>query len=436
MAAHARTPPTGLSPDWIARSLVSRRDRLVVAVPRRVALARRLTRDQHEWIVDDAIDFLVTQFPKPLPGPDDVERAFWKAVNIRVRQVYDGRHETVRAGWKRVRVEDLELPDDVETPEETAIRRFELATLREFEAVLSPDERTVLALKHSGPRERGRFEIAKVLGRRPFEVRRAERAITRKLKEFAAIVAAGRLCDERHTALEAVASGQASDHEHQLAHAHLAHCLPCRAEYKALVRAAHTGQLQRELGQFLPAPTIEITRQRRGPWEVVIDWLSRPFGHDATISVSQLAPAGRGLSTLAGAKLLSLCLGGAAAVGGGFFCVEQITDRPSPRPQVALHAKPHRHIDPKDDRARPVPSAVAATPTPARTATSSRTSSTKKAKGGEISGGPSSHEKAASISPPVTTSSGDPVNEFGPGPSSTAPRRPAAAPVNGGPEFP
>jgi hypothetical protein len=427
-------PPVGLSRETIASLLGHRRDRLVRDVPRKVAAARGLTRDQHESIVDEAISFVVMSFSKPLPTTDDLERVIWKAIRIRVAQTSDGRHEVVRSGWERVELESIEsVADDAPTPEDAAVRHFELETLREFEAVLTPHERAVLAVKHSGQDVLGRFEIAKVLGERPFEVRRAERAIARKLAEFAEIVAAGRLCDERHDALEALAQGAASEDQLRLARSHLLHCTPCRGEYKVLLRAARTGELQRQIGQLLPPPTIEVARSRRGPWEVVVDWCSRPFGHDATVSLTQLAPAGRGLSTLAGAKLLALCVGGITAVSGGIVCVSELAPHSRPRPEHAA-AKHRPRPEPMHIRMRPV--ATVSTPTPTPTATPKPTLKKSRTRGGEVSGGASSHEKAAAITPPATTSSGDPVDEFGPGPSSTAPQKPAAAPANGGPEFP
>ena len=86
----------------IASLLGHRRDRLVRDVPRKVAAARRLTRDQHESIVDEAIGYVVMTFSKPLRTTDDLERVLWKAINVRVRQTGDGRHELVRSGWDRV----------------------------------------------------------------------------------------------------------------------------------------------------------------------------------------------------------------------------------------------------------------------------------------------------------------------------------------------
>ena len=58
-------PPPGrsalLSHDEIAEILVTRRERLLRQLPRQIKLARRLTADQREWVVDEATDFLVTQ---------------------------------------------------------------------------------------------------------------------------------------------------------------------------------------------------------------------------------------------------------------------------------------------------------------------------------------------------------------------------------------
>jgi hypothetical protein len=425
-------PPTQLSREAIARILVGRRASLIRQLPKRIKLARNVSSDAYEWIVDDAIDFLVTENEDGvIRGMDDLEKAFWKAAHLRVHRAWEGRYDLVRAGWTRVGVDGLEVPDEAESPEDAAISSFERGVLEEFRAALSEFEQTVLALKYSGPKVRARFHVAAVLGLKPFEVRRAERSIARKLKKFSAVVAAGRLCEERSELFEAVALGTASEEDHRIAHAHLVHCVPCRAHYKEMVRAVTSGRLQREIGQLIPAPVVEIADHRRGPWEVVWDWLSRPFAHDAA-AVSQLGSAGRGLGTLAGAKLAALCLSSVIVAGGGLYCVERLGEPPKPRP-THLARKPPRHrsdLTPTPT-ARPVTTVVAAATTTPQTQASPR----HKTRGGEVRRDSTSHEKAAAISPPATTSTGQTVSEFEPGPTSAAIRQPAAA-AGAGPEFP
>jgi hypothetical protein len=243
------------------------------------------------------------------------------------------------------------------------------------------------------------------------------------------------LCEDRQPSLDALAGGQASQLDQRRAHAHLEHCSTCRVEYHELVAAIRSGRLPREIAQILPAPTLDAVERHRGPWEIVTDWLARPFGHDAALSAAQLAPAGRGLSALAGAKLLSICLGSAAAVGG-YFCVSQFTRDASPPKRPVAAAKLQNVTQAKTKPETPIVKVALVTPTPIQTRTTERKRAKSQHQGGEVSSSPTSHEKAAAISPPATTTSGEPLSEFDPGPANTAPARPAAAPVNGGPEFP
>src|SRR5688500_5252559 len=85
MAARDMPPSEPLSRDQIANSLIGRRDRLLRQLPRQIKLARRLTLDQHELVVDEATDFLVTQNKGVVADEDALERAFWKAADLRVR---------------------------------------------------------------------------------------------------------------------------------------------------------------------------------------------------------------------------------------------------------------------------------------------------------------------------------------------------------------
>ena len=63
---------------------------------REIAAARDLTRDQRELVVDDAIDYMVTQYAKPLIAHDQLDRAFWASASFRVKRTHEGRAATVR----------------------------------------------------------------------------------------------------------------------------------------------------------------------------------------------------------------------------------------------------------------------------------------------------------------------------------------------------
>lgn len=426
----ARSPEHRLDRDTLATLLVGRREQLLQRLPRQVKLARRLTADQREWVIDEAIDFLVTENDRVIADEDALERAFWAVANLRVRRVREGRYDTVRAGYGRVDVDEVEIANGDATPEDHAVRSFERELLEEFAAELTDEERDVLALKYAGPKELGRFGIARALGRRPHEIRRNERAIARKLNAFSAVVVAGTLCEQRHSSLEALAHGRASALDERVAHLHVERCTPCRAEFKSLVRAIKTGQLPREIAQILPAPTIEVTNRRHGPWEIAVDWLTRPFGHDATMTASQLAPVGRGIGTVAAVKIGTACIAGICSVGAcvatGILPLEPPPSEPPPRATpVARHtATP----SPTPSPSAPTRTAVVTTPTPKPKQRKPRRESSRSSE--------TSHERARTISPPVTAPGGGAVSEFEPGPVTSAPPQPAPAPADAGPEFP
>ena len=129
----------------IARALVPRRDYLVNRLPRELAAARGLTRDQHELVVDEAIDFLVTEYANPIADEATLERAFWAAAALRVRRVHEGRGEIVRAGWRRVDVDEIDLPAPDGDPISNVVRQVERGALVEFAATLT-------AYRAPGPR--------------------------------------------------------------------------------------------------------------------------------------------------------------------------------------------------------------------------------------------------------------------------------------------
>src|SRR4051794_11179705 len=82
MAARAGSSPNpsdpSLSRDEIAFSLVSRRDRLIHQLPRQIKLARRLNAEQQEWVIDESVEYLVTENgDRAIKDADALERAFW-----------------------------------------------------------------------------------------------------------------------------------------------------------------------------------------------------------------------------------------------------------------------------------------------------------------------------------------------------------------------
>lgn len=428
--------PTGWNPERLAAVLVSQRDQLVQQLPQELAIARGLSRDQLELVVDESIDYLVTEYGKPIVDWEHVQRAFFAAASIRVRRMRDGRGATVRAGWQRVDVEGLEIAASEPDPASVAVERLERSVLLEFAGTLTDTQRRVLAAKYGdGPRELGRVVVARRLGMPVSEVRKAERAITKQLDRFVAIMSAGTLCEHRGGAITAYAGGNADAQQEVAARLHLRYCPTCRVGYVEHVRALRSGAIQRRIAELLPPlPAIEEGRRHRnGPWDVVSDWMSRLLGSEATPAGLQLAAGARGLGTIAAAKLATVCIGGVLVVGGGGYCVTTLL-KPSPSPPPVKRDSPERptttfsgRTDEKPPRIE-IMKAARATAVPAR-----RKSAPRPADKGPAA---TRHEREATVSPPVVQSSGAAIPEFGPAPANTGPPAPAAPPSSGGPEFP
>ena len=429
------------SGDWsreeVAQALVSDRDALVARLPLELARTSGLTRDQRELVVDEAIDFVVTEYSKPIHDREHLERAFWKAAGLRVKRMHEGRGATVRAGWKRVDLDGLEIAAGDGDPATALLRKLEVGVLLEFAAMLTQTQRDVLVCKYGGEREIGRRVIARRLSMPATEVRNAERAIARQLKAFVAVVSAGALCESRNESFAGLASGKLDGPSALAARIHLEHCPACRVGYAELLRSLQSGELQHRIAQLLPISiTAEETRRQRGaPWDAWFDWISRPLASDSATTGVQLAAGARGLGTVAAAKLASLCIGGAVVVGGASYCVNAVLKEDPPRPTTAAKrpaiAEPPRVPGPRET-VRPSAGSsvfkVKPEPKPTTRRTASRPAATARTA--------TEHERSAPISPAATTSTGAPVQEFGPGPATTAPPAPAAAPSSGAPEFP
>jgi hypothetical protein len=426
------------TPDRVATALVPARDALVEQLPRELAAARDLTPDQCELVIDEAIDHMVTEYAKPILDEFELARAFWAAASFRVRRVHEGRGATVRAGWRRVDFDDLQLPANDGEPEAAVVAQIEHETLLEFAATLTSRERDVLACKYQGDRELGRVLVAQRLGLAATEVRQAERSILRKLERFAAVLAAGSLCSHREAAVLALAEGVALADQADAARAHLQHCGACRIAYASHLNAIKSGAVQRRLGELLPLPAAaEVTERRRGgPWESVWDWLGRPFAHDSAISFAQIAAASRGVGAIVAAKIAALCVAGGVLVGGGLYCVERLSQHP-PKAVANIERTPRHHRSPPE-AALPTAGRSAAAKASSVVVRKRRATRSQHSTGTAFASGPAAtrHEREAPISPAATTSSGASVPEFGPAPANVAAAQPAAAPAGGAPEFP
>ena len=246
--------------------------------------------------------------------------------------------------------------------------------------------------KHSGPKELGRFAIANELGRNPLRVEACERAIQRRSRSSARGRGRKSLRLQRprsRTSRWERASAIETDGERRIS---LTARLP--RQYTTCVRAIKAGDLQREIAQILPVPRHSMCPSP--PWSVggIIDWLSKPFGHDARSRPASSRGAGRGLAAFAARSSRRCALSGAAVLGGASASVDSrdpletagAPRAPSRRPHPTATATPRPPL--RRDRSATVDT-DSAPPLHAHAAE-------EEANGGEVSrGGPKSHEKAA-----------------------------------------
>jgi hypothetical protein len=421
-----------------AEHLGSRRDQLVRRLPARIRVARKLTPDVRELVVDDAIEFTALHHETPVPSAQDLERVFWDAALKRAQQAADGRHNTVRAGFTRADPDALaELADPrASDPARAVEARVELAWARELAAELDEPEQLVLKAKYQadGPDGAGYKVIARTLGWTVGEVRKVEARIKYKRDRFAAITAAGRLCAWRGPAIAALAAGDASERQAAVAHAHLNECPTCTVDYIRQLRYLRSARFEHKVAQLLP-PVTAASERRTGVRDLVADWVARVLGHDAPNTALQLTAggAGRGIGTAAALKLAALCTGGTigACVATGVIALPAHVDPPPAHP-VATRT-PTANTRPAKREPQLPHGTVRATPTPtatARPARRKRTTTAKRASSTQGATGPRSHEQAPASPAPSNAAAGG-ASEFDPTYQPNA--APAPAPVPAGP---
>jgi RNA polymerase sigma factor (sigma-70 family) len=443
------TIPRPLTPaDERATGLGPRRDELLARLPRKIRTSRALTPSERELVVDDAMTYIVLDYPHPLPGARDLERAFWKACELRVRQALDGRHQTVRGRWQRAADDELDTLAGDADPAAAAERAEEEKLVREFAATLNERERRVLRVKYFSGTEQvlGYRQIAQQLGISLAAARAADRAIKRALERFAAVYTAGELCPTREIAISALAAGTADRAQALLAQTHVAHCRHCHDSYVHQLRAIRSAAFERKVAAVLPAVEAHHRHRLRGAWDAVADTLARPFTHDgAASSAAQLAAsgAGRGAGTVALLKIAGACMASAGAIGicATTLVAPTLHDRPRPPKATSKRAdaEPSKPTGPVDDRplhggvyVQPTPAATR-TPTPVRTHT--RTKRAKRRVASQDSTGPTAHERTPA-SPAPTNAAPAGQSEFDPSYQPSTPPAPAPAPAaSGGREF-
>lgn len=416
----------------LAEELVPLRDRLVDRLPREIAAARDLSRDQRELVIDDAIDFMVTQYAKPVTCHEELDRAFWASASYRVKRAHELRGATIRAGYQRVDVDGLELVASTGDPESAAVERDEELTLLEFAATLTAPERQVFACKYgSGPKVQGRNVVSRRLGLPIGEVRKAERDITRKLERFVSLMSAGALCSYRSEAISSLAETTATRDQTIAARVHLERCPSCRKVYAAHVRALRNGELQRRLAGLLPMPpAAHSAANDRGIRSLVADWLARPFAGDHAAAATQIVSsgAGRGAGGILAAKLAALCVSGAALTSGAVCVSLGVLDTEDPAPQHG--SKPaERRSEP-----RPAVTWTPREPRPVRTVVASKRTRPTGSAGTDTKTPARAHEQTPASPAPANAQPGG-GSEFLPS-AATGSAPPATAPSTGMPEFP
>lgn len=417
-------------------------------LPRHIKAAGLLRDEQRELVVDDAATFVCVEYERSIASSEEAELVFWRAAELRVLHMLDRRrrNDTVRGRFEREGLEALkEMPaDGVIDPAEIVEATTEHAMAAEFAATLDPVENAVLRRKwlidpstplprgHTGSEPLGWRAIAEQLDMPMRQVRAAERSIEAKLDRFAALVAAGRLCQQRTLDLEAVSAGVADALQSNLAHAHLEHCATCKADFVGQLRAVRSAEFARKVAALLPpAPLADSTANHGRVREFVADLGSRLLGHgDAANAATQVSASGvgRGAGGVLAVKAVALLAGTAATIGAA----TGVLDNPTPAKKRPVAEAP-----------TPKPTSTPApTPTPnikaalaqERQAAERRKRATKKSTG---TSGPTSHEKATTTSPASSGSQPNGASEFNPDSSNLPNAGAAPAPsAPGSSEFP
>lgn len=418
------------SPDALAAELMGRREEFVRELPKRIRTARHLTRDQLELVVDDSISHLVLVEHGISATREDAERVFLAAATLRVARVLEGRGETVRAGYERVdpatTLADIEADDG--DPADIVERAMEHALHAEFAATLEPLEGAVLRARwhDAGSQPAGHRSVAMQLKIAPRRAKAAERSILGKLDRFAAIYAAGRLCAERTAEIAALAHGAADVEQSNRAHAHIEHCVICKRDLAAQLRAVHSATFQRKLASLAPvAPMTEGARQHGGTLrDVLADWTARLLGQEGPAVAAQAAASGvgRGTGAVLAVKLAAvLAAAGGATVGVTSGLFEGTSDRPPQQRPAA----PARTAKPK-----PKPTRTPA-PTPRPTATiRPKPKQPRRASQPQTQGGTGPRAQEQSITSPAPAGSlPNGGSEFSPDSAALPPAPPAPPPA-------
>lgn len=245
-----------LSPDEAAHALQARRVELRTAVDRRKD-ARFLSAGVRDEVVDEAIAVVVMS-RKPIQNEEHLQGAFWTSVGYLLAERRAGRHELRVGSQRRVAYEPLEgelAGEGEDEPFDFVEARDRVLRAADLISQLDPLERQVLTVM--GGYGVGVKRAAKSLDLPVKTVLAASRSANRKLDHVTAILAAGRMCEYRAAALQALAEGTALEEESKVAQAHLDACSACRREHVLLAREMASAQYKRAASAaLLPAPAV------------------------------------------------------------------------------------------------------------------------------------------------------------------------------------
>lgn len=281
-------------------------------------------------------------------------------------------------------------------------------------AELTEKQEQILRLKADAAdagTQMGERTIAKTLGLSGRdEVRRELYQIEEKIKQFAVVLQAGRLCGKRAASIQGHLAGTANSDDVRRAQAHLDTCESCSRAYST---TRH--RLGREVAALAPLPALLAgTSHHRLP-----DVLSWRFWRldalrDVVVGLVSRQPASADLVSSAGASASNIAFGAKIAVGvclvaGGAGVCDQVAGtgvlhhRPT---KVAQRApKPVHHTrataaTPTRVRSASTRPATALTPSPSRVRTTSTTTSSRSRRATPVAVASTAVAKAASAPAP------------------------------------
>jgi DNA-directed RNA polymerase specialized sigma24 family protein len=292
---------------------------------------------------------------------EHLRRALWAGLGFRARDFWKaGRRREVPVAQFFDEVIGDDRLDDVE---DAAIAAADSRQVDDCLSELDARERAVYRLmKGEGF---GRRKVTKALGLTDGQVQSAIYTAQRKIDKVSALAVAGRLCERRRRAVDALARGDAHGLTFEQARAHLTHCQDCLVAYRA-----HRAALSQRVASVLPVPVVAGSVDQGSGLGALIDHLRGIPGavKRQAYELAGRSPGGGAEEAVVGAGglalgtkvVVTLCVG--AAAGGGAICVNQLGGLPgdSRQEQSAKRAKAPR-------KTKPVKAAQAEAPTPPAT---------------------------------------------------------------------